>query len=77
VDIEVNKVSTYYELTVHEGNAKITSGLYDYDELSTKTINILGELLYYADAKVFAYLVDEHRSEIEEIMSERREKENK
>jgi hypothetical protein len=75
MDIEVNKVDTYYELTVNDGNAKITSGLYDSDELSTKTINFLCELLYYGDTKVFEYMIDEYGSELEEIMSERREKE--
>ena len=79
MDLKLRKVPymDYYDMVVTDGNTTIESGFLDEKELQVMQKDTISELLYYADKTVFEFIVDEYEAELEEIMSERREKENK
>ena len=76
MDLKLRKVPymDYYDMVVTYGNTTIESGFLDEKELQVMQKDTISELLYYADKTVFEFIVDEYEAELEEIMSERREK---
>lgn len=76
MDLKLRKVPymDYYDMVVTDGNTTIESGFLDEKELQVMQKDTISELLYYADKTVFEFIVDEYEAELEEIMSERREK---
>ena len=76
MDLKLRKVPymDYYDMVVTDGNTTIESGFLDEKELQVMQKDTISELLYYDDKTVFEFIVDEYEAELEEIMSERREK---